>query len=99
MSQSASTPTALSKSIKVRGTDYTIRELTAGEYDECIRGATNGEDEVDTVLLAKLMAMKCVTPALSDTQLAALPFRVWRSINRAINDLHYVAEETEEGND
>jgi len=91
--------TSESKKIKVRGTEYTIRELTAGEYDECIRNATNGEDEVDTVLLAKLMALKCVNPSLTDKSLSELPFRVWRAINRTINEIHYVPEETEEGND
>lgn len=87
------------KKISLRGSKYTIRELTAGEYDDCIRGATNGEDEVDTVLLAKLMALKAVEPAMSDEEISKLPFRVWRAINRAVNELHYVAEETEEGND
>ena len=88
-----------SKKIKVRGTEYTIRELSAGEYDECIRNATNASDEVDTVLLAKLMALKCVDPVLTEKALADLPFRVWRAINRTINEVHYVPEETEEGND
>ena len=91
--------TADTKKISVRGTKYTIRELTAGEYDECIRASTNGEDEVDTVLLGKLMALKAVDPKMTDDELSKLPFRVWRAINRAVNELHYVAEETEEGND
>lgn len=94
-----SAPVIEKRTISVRGTQYTIAELTAGEYDECVRTATNGEDEVDTVLLAKLMALKSVEPTLTDSALSKLPFRVWRAINRAINDLHYVPEETDEGND
>lgn len=91
-------PALDTRKIKVRGTKYTIRELTAGEYDDCVRAATNAEDEVDTVLLAKLMALKCVEPPMTDVEQSGLPFRVWRAINRAINELHYVAEETDEGN-
>lgn len=95
-----SAPVAVEKKITLRGTTYTIREMTAGEYDECIRASTNAEDETDTVLLAKLMAMKCVDPKLTDEALAKLPFRVWRAINRAVNEVHYAAEEVDsEGND
>lgn len=88
------------KQVSLRGTAYTIRELTAGEYDECIRAATNEDDEVDTVLLAKLMAMKCVEPKMTDKQLHEMPFRIWRALNRLVNEMHYTGEEEEgQGND
>ena len=78
---------------------YRLRELTAGEYDECLTIATRDDEEgsVDMVMMAKLMLIKgIVDPPLKDNQLAALPYRTSRELRRAITQLHWGEDEQQE---
>lgn len=82
-------------STTIGGTEYVIRELTAGEYDECLSVATNPETgDVDMVLMVKLMLIKSIEkPALSDTQLMNLPYKVSRALKREVSRLHWAEEQ------
>jgi uncharacterized membrane protein YukC len=81
--------------INIGGITYTLRELNAGEYDECLNVATNAESgDVDMVMMVKLMLIKSIqTPDLTDVQLMALPYKVSRSLKRAVSQLHWAGEQ------
>lgn len=102
---SALSPDFIETKVNIRGTTYTIRELSIGEYDELVRKATKtqpnalGEDveTIDNTLLLKLMVLKSVvTPRLNPEALSNLPMRVVLKLNQTVNQLHYGDEpETE----
>jgi hypothetical protein len=81
--------------INIGGNTYTLRELNAGEYDECLNVATNAESgDVDMVMMVKLMLIKSIqSPNLTDVQLMALPYKVSRSLKRAVSQLHWAGEQ------
>jgi len=82
--------------VEVGGLTYRLRELTAGEYDEALNIATKSDGDVDMVMMVKLMLIKgIVSPALKDTQLAALPYKTSRALKRAISNLHWADEQEE----
>lgn len=82
-------------------TTYTLRELSAGEYDECLGIATNAETgDVDMVMMVKLMLIKSIEkPRLTDTQLSNLPYKVSRSLKRAVSQLHWAEEQASTAED
>lgn len=82
-------------------TIYTLRELSAGEYDECLAIATNSEtSDVDMVMMVKLMLNKSIDkPRLTDTQLSALPYKISRSLKRAVSQLHWAEEQEKTAED
>jgi hypothetical protein len=91
----------MSAEVTLGDTIFTITELTAGEYDSCVQAATNVDtDETDTVALLKLMALKCISPKLSDKEIAGLPYRAWRKLAAEINRVHFAPDaiETTAGN-
>ena len=75
---------------------YTLRELTAGEYDECLNVATKPDGDVDMVMMVKLMLIKSIeSPRLSDVQLASLPYKASRALKREVSRLHWSEEQEE----
>ena len=95
---SALSPDFIETKVNIRGTTYTIRELSIGEYDELVRKATKtqpnalGEDveTIDNTLLLKLMVLKSVvTPRLNPETMSNLPMRVVLKLNQTVNQLHY----------
>lgn len=87
--------------LNVGGITYTLRELTAGEYDECLTIATNAETgDVDMVMMVKLMLIKSIEkPDLTDIQLAALPYKVSRALKREVSRLHWAGDQEETAKD
>lgn len=80
--------------LEVGGITYRVRELSAGEYDECLTIATQSDGDVDMVMMVKLMLIKgIVEPSLNDTKLSALPYKTSRSLKRAISQLHWGDEQ------
>jgi hypothetical protein len=52
---------------------------------------------IDNTLLLKLMVLKCcVSPKLTDTILSGYGYRMYRTIARIVNDLHYGDEPVEQ---
>lgn len=87
------------RELNLRGVNYRIRELSAQQYDDCVRMATKADDEIDMVALLKLMVTKSlVEPKLTSDDLAALPYRVSRELGSAVNRLHF-ADEDDQGNE
>lgn len=90
------------KSVTLRGSKYTLRELTIGEYDECVSKATDtktnalGEEssDVDRTRLLRLMVSKSSGLALSEISKLAMP--VVLKLNTLVNDMHYLDEKTDE---
>lgn len=80
--------------VAIGGSTYTLRELTAGEYDEVLAIATQDDGDVDMVMMVKLMLIKSIeSPALSDVQLSKLPYRISRALKRAVSQLHWAEEQ------
>lgn len=89
-------PTFEEAEVVVGDITYRVRELSAGEYDECLTIATQENGDVDMVMMVKLMLIKgIVEPPLSDTKLAGLPYKTSRSLKRAISQLHWGDEQEE----
>lgn len=87
------------RELTLRGTTYRIRELSAKEYDDCVKMASKSDDETDMVALLKLMTSKSlVSPKLSADDLAALPYKINRQLGSAVNRLHFSDDEDDEGN-
>lgn len=97
MAPRSTNPVFETVTVSVNDTDYVLRELSAGEYDECLSVATNPETgDVDMVLMVKLMLIKSIEkPALSDTELMNLPYRISRSLKRAVSRLHWSDDQEE----
>jgi hypothetical protein len=115
-------PVAATVTVEVRGQRYEFRELEIGTYDKLLKQATREEADADGImqevtdntLLLRLMVLKsCVSPKLTAESVNELGTRLYRSLARVVNELHYaeepvkqisddpapVAEETPKGND
>jgi len=110
------------RTVEIRGQKFTFRELEIGEYDKLVKQASHQEADADGIsqevtdntLLLRLMVLKsCASPKLTDSTLSGYGYRMYRSIARIVNELHYgdepikeigddeesSAEETPKGND
>lgn len=86
--------------VVVSGKEYVLRELTAREYDECLTLSTAEDGDVDMVQMVKLMLIHSITkPALSDQQLGNLPYKVSRTLKRAVSQLHWADEQEDTAED
>lgn len=84
------------KELVLRGATYRLREMSAAEYDDCIKKATGEGDEVDMVVLNRLMILKSLEePVLDAEGLAAMPYRLVRKLGTAVNALHFDEEKEE----
>lgn len=78
------------KSVEARGSTYTFRELSAGEYDQCVKSATDDDGVTNPVQLLRWMMIKgSVEPKLTPTDIANLPLFVVGEIGRVVNELNY----------
>ena len=97
-------PDFLTKVVTFRGVEYTVRELSIGEFDDIteqatvkrtIRDADGNETEVEQLdgqLQARLMMKACVTPSISAGKIGV---RLYGGLNRAIQELHFSPEPDE----
>jgi len=91
-------PTFAEVETTIGGITYRLRELTAGEYDECLTISTRDDEEgtVDMVMMAKLMLVKgLVDPPLKDHQIANLPYKTVRQLRQAVTNLHWGDDQAE----
>jgi len=85
--------------VDIRGQRFTLRALTIGEYDECMKKSTTqrpdpvtGEDRdfVDNQALLRFMVMKSVVePRMTADVLAGLPTPIAFTLNRIVNEMHF----------
>lgn len=90
-----------SKSVKMRGRRFVIRELSATDYQKCIELATeerDGRQVINNQVLFKFMLIKgLVEPqGMSADEIFKMPYPVVRALNDIVDDLHYTPEESED---
>lgn len=86
----------LTKTVTIRGVEYTLRELSQEEYDQCVKMAT-GKDGFDNILLLKFMlAASLVKPKLTADDLKRKPFKVTNELRLHVNRMHWGDDEIEE---
>lgn len=76
--------------ITLRGTEYTVRELTVDEYEECVAASTDKATGVTTMArLLKMMSLRAISPSLA-TLSKPLPYPVYRTLEGIVSDTHFV---------
>jgi hypothetical protein len=97
-------PDFLTRTVIFRGTEYVIRELSIGEFDDITEQATvkrtvrDGDgnetevDQLDGQLQSRLMMKACVAPSVSAGKIGV---RLYGGLNRAIQEMHFSAEPDE----
>jgi len=82
--------------VTIRGTTYTINELSMDRYNELLQKATTKtrnditgdmDEDIDQTLLMRLMIMESVRP--KPDQLMKLGVRFYRGLSKLVNELHY----------
>jgi hypothetical protein len=82
------------KVVEIRGAKFTIRELSAEEYDTCLKAANKADGDIDMVLLLRLMVMRSLQePKMSAEDISKLPYKVSRRLASAVNELHFGDDE------
>lgn len=82
------------RKVEIRGAEFTIKELSAEEYDTTLKSATKADGDIDMVLLLRLMTIKSLQePKMSPEDMAKLPYKVSRRLASAVNDLHFGDDE------
>lgn len=90
------------KTFTIRGREFTIRELSAEEYDGCVAASRREDDTLDAVLLLRLMMIRSVvSPTLTAEGVSKMPYKVVRKLGDEVNEMHYRLDEEEpiEGKD
>lgn len=84
------------RKVKIRDRVFELRELTIGEYDECVRKATEKrtnpmtdreEEFVNQQTLLRFMVEKSASLSLSKQADIEMP--VILTINKLVNDMHF----------
>jgi len=90
------------RTITLRGTTYTIRELDTDEYEECLKSAEDDKGYAEFGRLVKLMTIRAVSPSPA-ARPRPLPYPVYRTLEQIVNVMHFadlaedsVAEEADE---
>jgi hypothetical protein len=95
--------TDLFRTVKVDlgGTEYTLRELSVKENDDCTKMAKQPDGTFDGRIMMRMMVLKSIAdPVTKDTDLGELPQRLYLRLCDLVTDLNGddVVEE-EEGED
>ena len=78
------------KTVEIRGAKFTIRELSAEEYDTCLKAATKQDGDIDMVLLLRMMVIRSLKePSMTAEDNTKLPYKVSRRLASAVNELHF----------
>lgn len=90
----------ITRTITLRGREYTFRELDVGKYDELVEMATSrndtDEEMIDNALLRKLMTVAtCVDPKLPEG-LTGLPMRLANKLSITAQEVNYGVEPEEQ---
>lgn len=78
------------RDVEIKGTTFKLRELTTEKYDECIKSATGDDEDIDMVVLLRLMLIdSLVEPKIDNESIAKLPHSITRKLTTAVNKLHF----------
>ena len=78
------------RTVDIKGKTFKLRELNAEQYDECMKSATGADDDIDMVVLLRLMLLQSLQePKLASDELGKLPYSVIRQLTTAVNRLHF----------
>lgn len=81
--------------ITLRGTEYTIRELSVPEYKDCLKSATDEKTGMTPFQdLLDLMVLRCVSPSLA-ARSAPISYPVYRTLEDIVNTMHFITLEDE----
>lgn len=82
------------REVEIRGAKFTIRELSAEEYDTCLKAATKADGDIDMVLLLRMMVLRSLQePKMAAEDIIKLPYKVSRRLSSAVNELHFGDDE------
>jgi len=76
------------KSIALRGTTYTVRELDTDEYEECLKSAEDERGFAEFGRLLKLMTIRAVSPSPA-ARSRPLPYPIYRTLEQIVNVMHF----------
>ncbi len=90
------------KTIKIFGKEYTFRELSVEENDDCADMARDKDGKINGRTMMRLMIISSsVTPKLTVESLAKMPQRVYLKVYDTVNELNNMTlddDEEAEGN-
>jgi hypothetical protein len=70
-------------------TEYTLRELSVKENDDCTKMAKQADGTFDGRIMMRMMVLKSiVTPETKDTDLGELPQRLYLRLCDLVSDLN-----------
>lgn len=82
------------RQVEIRGQKFTIKELSAEEYDTALKAATKPDGDIDMVLLLRMMVLRSLQePKMSAEEVNRLPYKVSRRLATAVNELHFGDDE------
>lgn len=91
------------KTVKILGKDYTFRELSVQENDECADMSREKDNRINGRTMMRLMIVAAsVEPKLTVESLAKMPQRVYLKVYEIVNELNNLTlddEDDTEGND
>lgn len=77
------------KTVSVAGKEFTLRELSVQENDDCADSARGPDNMINGRTMVRLMIMaSCVDPKMTPMLLAKLPQRVYAKLYDAVNELN-----------
>lgn len=77
------------KSITIKGTEYTFREITVEENDECNDAGNGPEGKWDGRAALRMMITKSsVEPKLDFATIARMPLAVYNAVATAVNEVN-----------
>lgn len=87
----------LTETIKLRGVEYTFRELTGAQYEEFVKTCEGPDGTSDLSAVLKLMIPASLQdPKLTSAQILAKPLPVYNALASAVNRMHF-RNEADEG--
>ena len=72
----------------MRGTEYTIRELTVPEYKECLKTATDPDGMTPFQDLLDQMVLRAVKPSPASMS-KPMSYPVYRTLENIVNVMHF----------
>lgn len=76
------------RTIVLRGTTYTVRELDVDEYEECLKSAEDERGFAEFGRLLKMMTIRAVSPSPAARE-RPLPYPIYRTLEQIVNVMHF----------
>ena len=84
----------------MRGVKYVLVEISATDYEKCLKASRTGEDgkgDPDDLILVKLMLDKSlIEPNLTPSELWKKPYPVVQKLTNLVQTIHFAFTETDE---